>query len=260
MITSTGLTIDNYATFVFHSSTGAGYELYMSYDSVTFTKVETRVDGAIMRDRDISTTSIVDDDFFNHQISGEAVNGRALYFIIQRLNASQVVGTSTAITEVHTYPSTPQNIKCYYNGYRVKITWDHIDFTNDNNWEFTEYKVYKSSVEGVSGSEIDDDNDYLLTNTEFSVGDVLWVVDSIKKLEWYGVVTTEGEFDLTDSGILDANLTTNIEKPFINNIEVRRELQTKTYVGSTLNNYYDDTSFTSGAKFIYNVAAATSFS
>jgi len=258
MIHSVTLTIDNYATFTLDNYTGAkGYELYMSYDNTSFVKVETRVDSSLMRLPSISTTKDLTYTYFNHQINEDHTYGRSLYFYIKILNSAQTVLATSETVTVPTYPSIVENVMCTFDNYDVTVTWDAVDTTDGNNEDVSEYRIYRSSIEGISGSTLDTTNVYLLLNTAFAVGDVLWVSDSMKRLEWYGVVETAGEFDLTSTGILEVNCIANVENISIDNITVNRELTAKSYVGSTTNLYYTDSTFVSNNKYIYNVAAYT---
>lgn len=260
MISSTGLTSENYATFVIDNYSGAkGYELYMSYDNISFVKVETKVDSSLMRDSSISTTKDATYTYFRYQISGNDIYGRSLYFYIKILNSLQEILATSETVNVHTYPSIPENVMCAFDNYNVLISWDSIDFTDGNNGEFAGYKIYRSEIEQLSGSSISESNEYLLLNDNFEVGDILWVVDPIKRLEWYGEVSTTGEFDLTSTGILYVNSGTNIEVPLLDNLNIYRESSEKEYVGVTTSISYLDNSFISNKRYIYNVAAYTSY-
>ena len=236
------------------TTTLGGYYLYMSSTGVVYTHEKTRIDAIQTQDDSDKTYDVDGITYFEHTLPYTTTEGRLLYFKLTWLSTARAENTSTGIETAYTYPEKPSNVFAVYDGLQVDLSWDALDFTSNRNDTFVNYNIYRDAVLAVNNSTYDSLTE-LLSNTIFTVGMHVWIIDKYKKSQWWGIVTTAGEFDLSTTKVTLQSDNTEEYIVKIDNLEILIEHGDPELIGTAVDPAYTDTTYENNAHYIYSVTS-----
>lgn len=225
-------------SFIKPSGTIGGYFLYESMDGgINYTYLDARIDSSFQRDSSTSTYDADGRTYYQYTFAPE-YDGTEFYCKIAAAAPTREESVLSNSVHFYTIPSKPENVFVEYDGTSATVSWDSISFEDNKNESFTCYYVYQCPAVLLEGSSFDESTQ-ILTNSSFSVGDKIWVVDSSKKSWWYGEVSVAETFDLS-TNIIELNSDRSLNYiPSLNNLKVY-ELGTPEFIGSTGSITYND--------------------
>lgn len=231
-----------------------GYYLYGSSTGLLYFFLDGKTDASHRKDLDISTW----DDFdgythFEYTLSDPTYQGRILYFYIEAVSTLLEPSIPSNIVAVSSYPQIPDNFFCLYDSYETDLSWDSIDFIDGRNSDFSHYSIYKNYMVDVYNTTM---TDTVLYNTDFTVGKAVWIRDTFKKSDWFGEITTEGEFDLEDSKRTE--YSASYDDSILDNFQIKLEADSDVLFANTTSTGFVDTYFTKRDFILYKLQSVTS--
>jgi len=244
-------------TFSFTKPTGdiGGYYLFMSSTGVDYISVKTRIDASQPQIDEDRTYDIDGVSYFEYTTESDYHDGKMLYFKMQALSAARELSVFSSVEIGYSYPSQPLNLFVQYNGIDATLTWDEIDFTNNKNSTFTNYNIYRDLAIPINGTTFDSTTN-ILSNTQFTTGSLIWVIDIFKKSQWFGAVVEEGVFDLTSTGLIGYSDTSSTYTPNIDNLKIYIDYKNPAFIGTSSTGLYTDTAFIFDRYYIYSIRSA----
>jgi len=244
-------------TFSFTKPTGdiGGYYLFMSSTGITYINVKTRIDASQPQVEEDRTYDIGSVSYFEYTTDSEYYDGKMLYFKIQALSAARELSVFSPVEIGYSYPSLPLNLFVQYNGIEAILTWDEIPFSDNKNSTFTNYNLYRDLAIPVNGTTYDSDTNKL-SNSNFTAGSIIWVIDSFKKSQWFGTIATAGEFDLTSTGLVGYSDTSSTYVISMDNLKIYIDYKNPALIGVSSTGSYIDTAFIFDRYYIYSVCSA----
>lgn len=234
-----------------------GYILYLSLDGIDYTEELFRVDYNHYRVSDISTTNYTYEEgskvYFEYSETSSITDGRLLYFSFRAISEYNELSDYTAAITAYTSPSQPTGLSTIYDGYTVNLSWNAISTDDGINSEFSNYNIYRKRIAEVSGPTIDED--YKITDDLLELGKAVWVIDDIYKTQWFGLVTTAGEFTISDSNKITLASDTSTEYT-IPTGSLRLLVEgDATLIGQTTSTTFSDTAYTPDIYYIYTISS-----
>lgn len=233
-----------------------GYYLLLSSTGVTYWKINSRVDSVHRRDSSIST---YDDElgntYYEYTFTDPIYNGRTLFCEIIAISTSREESVPSSALIFDTYPTRPTNLFGTYDGYEVSLTWDGITFTGGENTNFLNYNIYRSIVSQITGSTLSND---VLSNSAFTLGSPIYVVDIFKQCHWFGIVTTAGQFDLSTTKILLSSDSSDLYTIALDRLGVYTKSATDILIGTATTEAYLDATFSFDKYYMYSVSSLAS--
>jgi hypothetical protein len=244
-------------TFSFTKPTGdvGGYYLFMSSTGITYINVKTRIDASQPQVDEDRTYDVGSVSYFEYTTDSEYYDGKMLYFKLQALSAARELSVFSSVEIGYSYPSIPLNLFVQYNGIEAILTWDEISFSDNKNSTFTNYNLYRDLAIPVNGTMYDSATNKL-SNSSFTAGSILWIIDSFKKSQWFGTVEVAGEFDLTSTGLVEYSDTSSTYTISIDNLKVFIDYKNPALIGISSTGFYIDTAFIFDRYYIYSVRSA----
>jgi len=268
-------------TFEFDKPTGnvGGYYLYISLDGTNYSEVFFRVDYIHYRTTDTDTNYTIDSgtkSYFEYVTTSDLTDGRLLYFKLQAISEFNELSADSDIVTTYTAPSRPDNLLVIYDGDSISLTWDDLNTSSGINSAFDTFKIYRKRITELSnvtatevivsedvltssGTITKDTSNYKLTHASLTLDSSVWVIDGIKRSRWFGIVTTEGEFTISNDNKI--TLASDISEEYIipiDNIRVLVEDNgTSIEIGQSATASYIDTTFTNDFHYIYAITSIT---
>lgn len=268
-------------TFEFDKPTGnvGGYYLNLSLDGSTYEEVFFRVDYLHYRETDTDTYYTTDSgtkSYFEYSTISDITDGRLLYFKLQAISEFNELSNDSDIITTYTAPSRPDNLLVVYDGDAISLTWDELNTSSGTNNAFDTFKIYRKRITELSnvaiteiltteevltssGTISKDISNYTLTHASLTIDKAVWVIDNIKRSRWFGVVTTEGEFTISNDNKI--TLSSDNSQEYVIPIDSIRVLiednTTSIEIGQSATNSYTDTTFTNNFHYMYAVTSIT---
>jgi hypothetical protein len=243
-------------TFKFIKPSGniGGYYLYASSTGFSYIHISTRIDALHPQtEYDNTYDDIAGYTYYEYTTPSTYYDGKLLYFGIVAISESRELSVMSSIETVYTYPSKPSNLFVVYDGITTDLTWDELDFTENRNSTFLNYNIYRDLAVVLNGSTYDSDYGKMY-NDSFTVGKYIWIFDIFKRVQWFGAVTTEGEFPI-DATTKLTGYSDNSESYTIvlDNLKVFEEYDSPTLLGTSSTGYYNDSTIEFNKYYIYHI-------
>jgi len=246
-------------TFSFDKPTGTigGYNLYISYDNITFMPTKFRIDYKHYDEEDVITDFTYEAGgkvYFEYATTSNITDGRILYFKLQAISESNELSNFSSIIQTYTAPTRPTNLLVVYDGYQNELTWDPLSTSTGKNTAFTNFNIYRKEIIELSDFQIVEDT---ISHPDFEPGIGVWIIDRTLRSMWFGLVTTEGEFVFDDTNkIILASDNSEDAVPSVNNLRcLIEDPTTSILVGQPTTNTYIDNTFYLNKHYIYTVTA-----
>lgn len=247
---------DTSIDFMFDKPAGVvgGYYLYVSSTGANYIYLAARVDASHQKELSISAQ----DDFygkthFYYTFDDVSYQGKFLYFYIIAVSTTLEVSVPSSVITTGTYPQKPVNLFCIYDNYEVDLSWDNLLTSSGRNSDFYNFAIYRNNLDEVFGTTMENN---ILYNSSFIEGKAVWVIDTFKKNQWFGEVTSTGALYLSSIKRTDYSSLTDL--PFLDNFIIYIESDTDISVGTTTSTGYVDTAFVKGYHDIYKLKSVTS--
>jgi len=250
---SNGMTV---FTFSFTKPTGdlGGYYLYMSSTGLTYINIKTRIDSIHSQIQEDKTYDVEGITYFEYTTDSDYYDGKMLYFKIQALSTSRDVSTFSSVEIGYSFPSQPENLFTRYTGIETVLTWNELDFTDNKNSILVNYNIYRDLAVTINGTMYDNTINLLL-NDGFTVGSIIWVIDSFKRSQWSGAVTTAGEFDLSNTKLIEYSDNSTAYTISIDNLKIFIDYKNPAFIGTSSTGLYTDTTFSFDRYYIYSICS-----
>ena len=232
-----------------------GYYLYTNTSS-GYTTLDVKIES--LRHKELAVSTYDDDLGYTHFIETLSENeyqGRQLSFYIAAISTSREFSTSSGIVTVDTFPSPVIDLFAKYDSYEVTLSWEGLTTLLGENSDFSYYEIYLSQLEEIYSTTLDTTNTSLLLNSSFTVGQNIYVKDIFKKSQWYGVVSSTGQLDLTNLKLTNSSDISDIIN--IDSLVIYTESSTGYLIGTTTGTSYIDTSFIKETNYLYKVRSIT---
>jgi hypothetical protein len=244
-------------SFVKPSGSIGGYYLYMSSTGLVYELIDTKIDATHPQEEDVNTYDIDGVTYFEHTLDSASTDGQLIYFKIVSVSTTRELSVDSSIVSAYTYPSKPENLFVKYNGIDVSLTWDSIDFTGNKNSTFLLYDIYRDYAIPITGTRYESTTD-TLTNTSFTLGSFIWVFDIYKRSQWFGQVTTEGEFSLETTLLTHYSDTSSNYTFNLDNVKIFISSSNMSNIGSSSTGAFTDPDFEFDKYYIYGVRSTAS--
>lgn len=234
-----------------------GYYLYKSYDDITYEEDSFLIDFVHYEPGDTQsnyTTESGSTVYFTYSIPSGASDGRMIYIKMIGISVANDMSNYSDVISTYIAPTKPSNLMIRYDGYDAMLSWDELSTSTGRNSSLVDFSVYRKNITQLSDVTYDDGT---LTHSSLEVGKAFWITDRIKRCIWFGEITTEGEFVMSDSNkvtqasdnseeysILEDNLQYFIE-----------DTSSSVLVGNSFVNSYIDTTYVSDTRYIYTVVS-----
>jgi len=248
-------------TFEFDKPSGdyGAYKLYQKLAGGGFEEAKLRIDYAHYKeDYEADYTYEANNKvYFEYSFGPGITDGRLIEFRLRAISVANELSNPSSTLDIYIAPSIPTNFLTTYNGYEINLDWDDLNTSTGMNSHVLNFIVRRKGVTEIPTSAVEYDTEtYTLTHTSFTKGSALWVIDIAKRSKWFGNITTEGEFVLSDANKITLSSDTASNYTILkDNLRFLIEKSSDiTNLGYPTTSAFIDTTFTIDYYYIYTVA------
>jgi len=187
-------------------------------------------------------------------------DGRPVEFKLKAFTYYNEYSDFSNIVNTITLASVPEITDLYFDTKKVTLKLKEINTDMGLNSSFTNFRIYKERLEGVSQVSILEQNDQsiLFYSESFKVDDFIVIYNPFKKIIWKGKIIQENVFliDINNSFIRDISF--NYEKATFSDFNIYIEKNPEFFLDTTNTEIEDTFILPEDSFYLYKVVSVTS--